>query len=265
MTTTSGWSYKELVKTYFHHSELQMEWALELISRSLFSGDAKILDFGSGDGKITALLSKLAPQGSATGVEISDEMVKFARGKFPKYAYENLSFEFEIPKDQSFDVVTSFSVFHLVPNPVEIFRQIKGQLTAQGKLLLSVPMNGNPYILQAALEASKKYSFKIPAYQPPADHFTMHTIEGCKAILSEAGFTNIRMDLVTYPTVFIDKDDFVQWMVGTLSAIWNVPWEFSHAFFVDVAENLMQLDPAMVKEENTIHFPSGRLHIIASQ
>lgn len=263
MSAKQGWSYRELVKTYFHHSELQSEWAWELLSRSLFKGDEKILDFGSGDGKITALISRLVPNGKVTGLEISEEMLKFAQVKFPLSTYSNLSFQSQMAQDDEYDLIASFSVFHLVPNPEDLLRQFKKQLTQNGKVILSIPMKGNPYILEAALDVSKKYGFVIPGPAKVVNHPTMHTIDGCKAIFDRAGYKVVKMDLVEHPTVFIDKEEFCHWMMGTLSAIWNIPWERSLSFFSDLAERLFELDPAMIDSQGVIYFPSGRLHIIA--
>lgn len=52
--TDQGWNCDELAKMYFHNSEIQRQWAWESLSKVSFSGSEKILDFGCGDGKISA-------------------------------------------------------------------------------------------------------------------------------------------------------------------------------------------------------------------
>lgn len=58
-----GWKEEFLVQQYFHHSELQRQWAWHLLGQYRFQGDEKILDFGCGDGKITAEISHFIPRG----------------------------------------------------------------------------------------------------------------------------------------------------------------------------------------------------------
>lgn len=66
-----GWICYELAETYYHHSEIQREWAMELIDSFPFQGGEQVLDFGCGDGKITAWISQQAPHGFVTGYDVS--------------------------------------------------------------------------------------------------------------------------------------------------------------------------------------------------
>ena len=86
-----GWNQDRLIKTYYYHSELQRQWAWEMLGR-VDLRDKRVLDFGSGDGKITAELSQLVHDGSILGVDISKEMVQFANLRFPTSIYPKLAF-----------------------------------------------------------------------------------------------------------------------------------------------------------------------------
>lgn len=77
-----GWNSPELAEAYHNHSEIQQEWAMELIGSFPFQGTEEILDFGCGDGKITAWISKLVPQGSVTGYDISPSMIALAQSLY---------------------------------------------------------------------------------------------------------------------------------------------------------------------------------------
>lgn len=259
---TLGWSCSEIVRTYFHHSELQAEWAWELIGRAHLKGNEKILDFGCGDGKLSALLSRLVPNGEVTGLEISPEMLRFARCKFPPVAYGNLSFCEKIPENGSYDLICSFSVFHLVPNPQEILAQLRQTLRPKGALLLTTPMNGNPHIGQALEDTAQKYGIALPSLPTPAEP-NMGSIPGCKALL--AGLHIEKIELIETPIIFIDQTQFRDWMIGTLPALWNIPWHLCPAFFTDVATRMEELDPHLIDANGCIRFHSGRLHILAKK
>ncbi len=89
---SQGWNHDSLVLEYFHHSELQRQWAWQLIGPYPLNGNERILDFGCGDGKITAELSHCLPNGQILGVDLSDQMLHFARRAFPKENFPHLSF-----------------------------------------------------------------------------------------------------------------------------------------------------------------------------
>ena len=54
---------------------------MELISHIDIASDKHILDIGCGDGKITAHLAAVVPQGRVMGVDLSSEMIDIARRK----------------------------------------------------------------------------------------------------------------------------------------------------------------------------------------
>lgn len=87
-----GWNSPELVKLYFHNLETQRQWAWEILSKISWTGNEKVLDFASRDGKITAEISRLVRQRSVLGVDLSQPMVHFAKINFPSYAFQNLEF-----------------------------------------------------------------------------------------------------------------------------------------------------------------------------
>lgn len=107
------------------------------------------------------------PDGKVTGLEISSEMLHFANCKFPKETYSNLSFCEEIPENESYDLITSFSVFHLIPSLQETLTQLQKKLKPAGRLLLTTPMNGNLHIGQAAYEIAQKYDITLPSLPTP--------------------------------------------------------------------------------------------------
>lgn len=51
----------------------------DLISQLQLRGDEKILDVGCRDGRITAEISKLLPQGYVIGLDIFPEVIEFTK------------------------------------------------------------------------------------------------------------------------------------------------------------------------------------------
>jgi trans-aconitate 2-methyltransferase len=168
----NGWNATDLVRLYFHNSDLQVQWAWQALSQYHFRGNEQVLDFGAGDGKLSALISTLVPEGKVVGVDISKEMIAFASKVFPACTYRNLNFivaedvDFgkEIICDRKFDLVTSFCVFHLIPNLVIVLTNIKEKMMPDAKLVLTFPIGGNPEFFKAASEemATRGWVFPSP-------------------------------------------------------------------------------------------------------
>ena len=108
--------YRWNAKDYNQNSANQEKWAKELIARLKLKGSERILDIGSGDGKVTADIARLVPKGRVTGVDISPEMIRFSKQTFGKIP--NLNFRqadaSALPFNKEFDVVVSFTCLHWV-------------------------------------------------------------------------------------------------------------------------------------------------------
>lgn len=270
--TSSGWNSLTLAEMYFHYSETQRQWAFELLGKQRFQGNEKILDFGCGDGKITAELSRFVPKGSVLGVDLSPEMLRIAHMKFPHYAYPNLEFkkseslvfaDFSLTSSQ-YDVICSFAVFHLVADPLETLKNLKRYLKPSGKLLLVIPTGTNPTIYQAANDTFAKYGIDPPwaAAKGNAGQ-TMRTLEGCSLFLEEAGYQIVSLDLIETDNAFYNLGEFITWLIGTVTANWNIPLSLSRPFFTDLVERMYELDANLVDQEGRVHFKMPRIHAVA--
>ena len=99
------------------HSE-HKRWAEEAISKIRIKGNERVLDIGCGDGKITAYIASLVPEGSVVGIDNSAEMISFAQSKFPQLSWPNLSFQYgdatDLQYEGEFDLVVSFASLHWI-------------------------------------------------------------------------------------------------------------------------------------------------------
>jgi len=263
-----GWNQDELVKTYFYHSELQRQWAWELLGRIRLKGDERILDFGSGDGKITAEISQFLQKGSIKGVDISNEMVHFAQARFPKSICPHLEFaEINSLSDlnENYDIIFSFCVLHVVPDPLQILTDLHGKLIENGKLYLVTPCGKNPEFFQAAEETFAKFGLQSAWKVGTAKGASIRTLEGSRELLEQAHFKIERLEMVDTENLFIDTSEFLEWLKGTLSANWNVPFPQSHDFFSEVIKRLAELDPHLIDEQGVVHYKLSRIHVEATK
>lgn len=260
-----GWNQRDLVQLYFHNSELQTQWAWEALSHYKIQGNEQILDFGSGDGKISSLMSYMVSEGSVTGIDLSKEMTLFASKMFP---HKNLSFlqssdvdfsSFELGK--KFDLVTSFCVFHLTPNPMTIFSHLREIISNEGVFLGTVPAGGNPTLFKVVSSEMAKYGLNFP--KPSAGTISVRTAEGLKAFLEASGFEIEHLELVKSRFPFSSKEELVDWFEGTSAANWNIPNDIRHAFFTAVTDQYFEECPWEIDEDGFCYFYLNRLDFVA--
>jgi trans-aconitate methyltransferase len=133
---------------YYEHSYPQYALALGLLERLRLNGDERILDVGCGDGKVTAELATRVPNGSVLGIDVSPDMIEFARMMFPPSAHPNLSFRYgdaaKLTFRNEFDVVVAFASLHWVKDLPITLRSIKQSLTPGGRFAAQIVANDTP-------------------------------------------------------------------------------------------------------------------------
>ncbi len=259
-----GWNEDELIRLYFHHSELQRQWAWEALSQYRFRGDEEVLDFGAGDGKITAMISFMVPNGSVVGIDISQQMVDFASKMFPPTFYPNLSYQRSVDgtfDGDNFDLVTSFCAFHLIPNPREIFSSIRSRMSPDGHLVLTLPIGGNPDFFAVLMEELALRDWSLPP--PSSDTRRMRSPDGLEEILTGAGFEIDYLKVVDTRTPFSSEKEFIDWMEGTLSANWNIPVDQRREFFESFSERYFNRCPHERDDDGFVYFSIKRIDLVA--
>ena len=98
----------------------------------------KVLDVGIGTGKNIDYYNNEA---EVTGIDFSKKMLEKAKRKLKKSGRKNISLKLmDVEnlkfRDNSFDYVTTSSVFCSVPNPIEGLKEIKRVLKPNGKLIM---------------------------------------------------------------------------------------------------------------------------------
>ncbi len=148
-------AYQWNPEDYKQHSSSQLGFAGELIEKLQLRGAERVLDIGCGDGKISAALAALVPDGSVVGIDSSAPMIEYAAASFPRRDYPNLAFVVadasSLPFKQEFDVAFSTAALHWVKDHAPVLAGIYAALKPGGRLLLQMGGAGNAAdIIQAA-------------------------------------------------------------------------------------------------------------------
>lgn len=133
------WTSSEHVKDYLQRADLishrgEGEAGLQ---EFIPAGVGRILDLGTGDGRLLALVRKQHPETEALAIDFSPAMLEAARKRFvgdSRVAVVEHNMDARLPSLGKFDaVISSFAIHHLVhERKRELYAEIYGLLNAGG-------------------------------------------------------------------------------------------------------------------------------------
>jgi trans-aconitate methyltransferase len=199
-------------KKYEKASTHQKEWGNKLISELNLTGNEKILDLGCGDGKLTADLANLVPNGFVLGIDASKGMIEVAKGK----ETENLKFQLidinNLTLSDKFDIIFSNATLHWIKNHKKLWGDVIDLLSACGIVRCNFAGNGTclhffKIIKQTmALEEYQSYfvNFEWPWYMPDIDEY--------KKIVEQFPFSEIKVWGENADRFFQNKEAIIGWI-----------------------------------------------------
>jgi ubiquinone/menaquinone biosynthesis C-methylase UbiE len=212
-------------KKYSKHSSVQWTWAILSLDEIILNGNEHILDIGSADGKVSAHLAKLVPEGSVLGIDISSRAVTFAQRKFPSNLYPTLSFQTanveELPYENAFDVVTAFLCLNWVGDVQSSVLQIAKVLKPGGTALITVPSPPDDKAREAFLQF-----FSEDKWKPYLHLFQKQnscTIEDFQQFFIQAGLIAEKISVTKTAVVFHDKEDYAKWIFALNPGLSEIP------------------------------------------
>jgi len=178
-----------------------------------------VLDVGCGDGKNTAEIAARLPNGSATGIDISEDMVRLAQQSYPPETFPNLHFQQEdasrLPFSNEFTTVFSNATLHWLHDPRLALQGIAHSLKLGGKILLQMGGTGNAAEIIRLLD-SQIHSRQWAAY---FDNFTFpygfYGPEDYRLWLQEARLQPSHIELMPKDMVHPNPPGLTGWLRTT--------------------------------------------------
>jgi ubiquinone/menaquinone biosynthesis C-methylase UbiE len=101
----------------------------------------RVLDVGSGSGRIALRLAKLNPDLTIEGIDLSRSMLDLAARNASRAGIENVTFSVGDAKhipydDRSFDLVICHQLLHQLPSPIVALREINRVVKPKGAILV---------------------------------------------------------------------------------------------------------------------------------
>jgi trans-aconitate 2-methyltransferase len=177
--------------TYHRVSDVQVEWAREVLGRLDLRGDETVLDAGCGSGRVTAMLLERLPEGHVVAVDGAPSMVEQARATLGERATVILSDLGELELDEPVDACFSNAVFHWVPDHGRLYARLAACMKPGAQLVAQYGGEGN-------IARFNEVSFAVAAREPYASHaeptdgtWRFTGPDYARAAVEAAGFTDV--------------------------------------------------------------------------
>jgi trans-aconitate 2-methyltransferase len=261
-------TYNWNARDYEKNSQSQQNWARELIKKLSLQGNEDVLDIGCGDGKVTADIATLLPNGSVVGVDSSGSMIELATEKYPGHNQSNLSFQVMDVRSMSFencfDVVFSNAALHWVKDHQPVLEGIHKSLRPGGRILLQMGGEGNAKGILSVLEELTS----LPEWQAYFQNFEfLYGFYGTKEymkLLEKSGFDIKRVELIPKDMIHDEKSDLDGWIRTTwLPYTERVPSEKRDHFINALSSKYMERIPKNSNEK--INVAMVRLEVEAEK
>lgn len=244
------------VRKYVHSSELQRRTNIKLISTIKFEGNEKILDIGCGDGRTTAVLSEFSPRGTVLGIDPNLNMLTWAKKQFLTGGYDNLDFlqadYTTINDEDSFDIVTGFYSFHTVKseNRDKAISNIYSSLKKGGRLYMTIPPHPETNKPWSRAIGSVLSSEKWQSYFPKNSNksFTWENEANLSERFYKQEWSNMEFKFIPYTSPFVDRTEFVSWILGTLDFVQAVPEELRNKLVDEIIDCYAMNDSTAEKD-----------------
>jgi trans-aconitate methyltransferase len=231
-------------------------------------GDERILDIGCGDGKVTAYIASLLPQGSVLGIDNSEDMISFARSRFPQSSWPNLSFQHadacDLHYSGQFDLIVSFATLHWILDHRPVLEGIKRSLKRGGRLFAQFGGRGNASEVFNVVDKKISEGAWAQYFQDFAFPYGFFAAEEYREWLGQAGLRAERVELIEKDMVQPDAEGLSSWMESTwLPYLESIPKDLRSDFISEMVEGYISAHPP--DSDGQIHVTMIRLEVEAEK
>lgn len=240
---------------YEKNSSKQNALAQEILTYHHFSPAERILDVGCGDGKITAQLAKVCPDGKAHGIDPSESMIGHA---VKTHTDGNLSFAIGSAEDDhglnQYSLITALSCMHWVKDHLLAFQNAYSALKPGGKfLILTFPKESIYWQLFVEVMQDKQFAM----YHNQSIVPFMKSNEALQNIAKDAGFNIINWDVIQVHALYQSPQDFKDYVNGWLGCVFDAPKSVHDEYLDAVTELAVQ----QYSKNDGLVIPYTKLHI----
>ena len=259
--------YKSYIEAYYEYDLPHQKRARELIKMLALKKNEKILDIGCGDGKLTSELAHYVPNGSVIGIDNSEQMIEFAKNKFPETRYSNLSFQYadtqSLDNDNEFDVIVSIACLSIIVNHTPVLLKIHQSLKNSGKVLL-IFLGKGKYNAISSVISNLLNSQKWHNQLADKVSYGFYDVEEYSELLNKSGFKPERIELCDENITYEGKEALTRAIrTKWVSLSSRIPENLYEDFLSDLVETYLKFNPP--NNQGLIHIQESWLEIEATK
>ena len=192
---------------------------------------AHVLDIATGIGEpaLTAA-ARVGSEGRVVATDISPAMLAIARERAVEQGLRNVEFvetdaeQLDLPEEH-FDAALSRFGLMFLPDVEEALRRVRRALVSGGRLAASLYPR-SPFFSTAVAVARRHLG--LPEDEPTVRmRFALDDRNQLEAVLGDAGFVDVRSEIIELATPFVSSDEYVDYLRDTSVTINNMLTEQS--------------------------------------
>ncbi len=253
-------------RDYSRNASAQQAWGRELIAKLDLTGDERVLDLGCGDGQLSARIAALVPRGAVLGLDVSPEMVDFARQSHPAASHPNLCFALgdaaALDQEAGFDRIFSNAALHWVRDHASLLAGVRRALAPGGRLVFQMGGRGNCREIFAARDEVMAAPAWREYFAGMAEAYCFPGDDEYALWLSAAGLTPTRVELIPRDMTHAGREGLAGWVRTTwLPYLERLPQARREAFIADLLDLYLTRHP--LDQSGLSHVAMVRLEVEA--
>ncbi len=235
---------KEAVVDYHKNAKCQLQSARKALTNFNLTDCEHILDIGCGEGRVTALIASQLVNGFIHGVDLSANMIDFAKQKYDSEHYHNLSFSVQdarhLDNFKDYDLITAFTSLHWISEQEVVLDSIYGSLSFGGRILFAIPCEMPFRVTYWKRQVINSDKWKPYFTNMPEKKFRYYTCEEYEMLLANAGFIHINIKKQQHSYLFRSFSDLCLWLTPLLPMQKRLPVEKRETFISDIANEVLK-------------------------
>jgi trans-aconitate 2-methyltransferase len=241
-----------VAEDYVKNANLQYKWGIQYIKSLPFKQNDKVLDIGSGDGRLTAFIARKVSDGQVIGIDKSLSMINQAKHTFPPNKFLNLKFQQQSVEsmhfNNEFNWIVSFSSMHWVKEMDKAFANIAKALKPRGHVFLFfAPDYGQDRFDHALNDVMEQHRWKT-YFKSFQSNFNLISPKQILSLMEANGLFLEHIKVITVKEIFKSRAAFKKWIAASLPQVHYLPAQLQDRFIDQVIDRYLEKRPNLYRQ-----------------